>query len=195
MWLIEPVLGEPDGAAAPSDALAPIRRRLPPLYIQLRGRKRRFGARGFTWAAVSPHNFLSSGRATLGEGRAPLSRLWSSPLPIYEASPKHCEPLTAERPGLKCPAWSRDIAQQLLDASVEWGNKRVATYRGVAFVAQRTTPNDDVWHGYPEGWDKIEFSIKMNWLRAGLIKRRHLRQFATRRQMRDAFGGSLYGGN
>jgi hypothetical protein len=59
-------------------------------------------------------------------------------LPQYEASSKHCEPITAQKPGSKCPAWSAPMAQALLNGSEEMGQKRVATAQGIAFVAQRT---------------------------------------------------------
>lgn len=108
---------------------------------------------------------------------------------VYKASGKHCEPITAEKPGLKCPRWSKDIAQELLDESEPWGEKRIATRDGVAFVAQDT--RDGTWHGYPEAWDNIDQSIKMRWKREGKIKKKHLRRYGTQEELRDIFGGSL----
>ena len=95
----------------------------------------------------------------------------------YLPSSKHCEPITAAKPGTKCPRWSAPIAQRLLDESVVMGAKRVATSRGLAFVAQRTSGND--WHGYPEAWDKIDRGIKDLWLQQGLIRRRDLTRWGT----------------
>src|SRR5437870_13893451 len=101
--------------------------------------------------------------------------------PRYEASNKHCEPITAQRPGTKCPIWSAPIAQALLDRSEPMGPKRVATEHGVAFVAQRTYPDDrNVWHGYPEAWDKIPIDIKERWKAEGLVRSRDLRRWRTR---------------
>jgi len=63
----------------------------------------------------------------------------------YHPSPKHCEHLTAQKPGTKCPRWSAIRAQELLDQSEAMGDKRVATRHGIAFVAQPT--GDGTWHG------------------------------------------------
>ena len=104
---------------------------------------------------------------------------------IYEPSPKHCELITAQRPGTKCPKWSAAHAQELLTASEAMGEKRVATRNGLAFVAQRT--HGDVWHGYPEAWDKIDSAIFTKWLECGLITRRNLRQWRTRDQVESAW--------
>ena len=113
-------------------------------------------------------------------------------MPTYQPSPKHCEPVTAQRPGLKCPDWSRGIARDLLSESIVWGEKRVATRNGIAFVAQLTRPSADAWHGYPESWDNIDWVIKQRWLAERRIRRQDLRSFGTREQLRDAFGGSLH---
>lgn len=104
-------------------------------------------------------------------------------MPVYRPSPKHCEPITAEKPGTKCPAWSVPIAQQLLDESVQAGGKRVATRDGVAFVARVTNPEQDVWHGYPEAWDQIDMATKLSWQREGKVTKRQLRRWATRDQI------------
>ncbi len=103
----------------------------------------------------------------------------------YEPSPKHCEPITAEKPGTKCPRWSAAAAQELLDASEEMDDKRVATRNDLAFVAQRT--GGDVWHGYPEAWDKIDGPIKQKWLDEGLVDRRALRRWRTRDHVASAW--------
>ena len=104
---------------------------------------------------------------------------------VYSPSNKHCEPLTAQKPGTKCPRWSAARAQELLDDSVIMGVKRVATRHGLAFVAQRT--GDGTWHGYPEAWDKIDAEIRTSWLTENRIKRRELRQWATREDIRKAW--------
>src|SRR5438067_13193826 len=109
---------------------------------------------------------------------------------VYEPSGKHCEPITAQKPGVKCPSWSASIAQELLNESEPWGDKRVATRNGVAFVAQSDYAGA-TWHGYPEAWDLIEPSIVRRWKQAGKVKSKHLRHYRSRRQLRSAFGGSL----
>jgi hypothetical protein len=103
----------------------------------------------------------------------------------YEPSPKHCEPITAAKPGTKCPRWSAARAQQMLNDSEAMGEKRVVTWNGLAFVAQRTQGGD--WHGYPEAWDKIDLDIRMKWLNAGLIRRKHLKQWKTRVEIQRAW--------
>ena len=105
---------------------------------------------------------------------------------VYKPSEKHCEPLTARKPGTKCPRWSAAVAQELLDSSVPMGSKqRVATRNGIAFVAQPT--NDGTWHGYPEAWDKIDTVIQQRWLAENRIRRRDLREWANREQIRNAW--------
>jgi hypothetical protein len=111
----------------------------------------------------------------------------------YEPSPKHCEPITAEAPGVKCPAWSAPIAQELLEESVKIGEKRFATRQGVAFVGQLTRESEDeeIWHGYPEAWDRVDVGLKRRWLTEEKIPRRDLRQLKTRADVRNKFGGRL----
>lgn len=110
---------------------------------------------------------------------------------IYEPSPKHCEPITAERPGSKCPDWSVGDASAMLKESYRIGKKRFATRSGVAFVAQltRSTETMEVWHGYPEAWDRIPPSLKDRWRRDGLVTRRDLRRLRSRADIVQAFGG------
>jgi hypothetical protein len=80
------------------------------------------------------------------------------------------------------------MAQALLDNSELMGQKRVATAQGIAFVAQRTYPGDrNVWHGYPEAWDKISVEIKGRWLSEGRITRRDLRRWNTREAVQLAW--------
>lgn len=109
----------------------------------------------------------------------------AAPALLYRPSEKHCEPLTAQKPGTKCPRWSAARAQELLDQSERMGDKRVATRHGLAFVAQYG--NDGTWHGYPESWDKIEGAIRAQWLAAGRIRRRDLRQWASRDDIHNAW--------
>jgi hypothetical protein len=114
---------------------------------------------------------------------------------IYKPSPRHCEPITAENPGVKCPAWSVALAQDLLDDAMQVGGALQATRNGVGFVARRTLQiaEGDVWHGYPEAWDMMDPDLKQRWLAEKVISKRDLRTYRTRRQVRDAFGGRLVG--
>jgi hypothetical protein len=126
------------------------------------------------------------GRGRSGSGPPPVTPDVSSPR--YEASSKHCEPIAAQRPGTKCPAWSAAMAQALLDGSEPMGQKLVATARGIAFVAQLTYPGErNLWHGYPEAWDKISVEIKNRWLSEKRITKRDLRRWNTREAVQSAW--------
>ncbi len=96
---------------------------------------------------------------------------------------------------LNCPDWSVSIAQTLLNEAKPVGEKLQATRNGVGFVAQRTrtTEESEVWHGYPEAWDKMDLKLKKKWRKAGLISREDLRTYKTRQQVRDKFGGRIVG--
>ena len=48
---------------------------------------------------------------------------------IYEASPRHCEPITAQNPGVKCPKWSAAVAQELLDYGLS-RRQKITGYAG-----------------------------------------------------------------
>jgi hypothetical protein len=114
---------------------------------------------------------------------------------IYDPSPRHCEPITAQNPGVKCPSWSAAIAQDLLSGAERVGDALQATRDGVGFVGRLTgvTEEGEIWHGYPEAWDRMDIDLKRKWLQEKAITRRDLRADKTRRQMRDAFGGRLVG--
>ena len=90
---------------------------------------------------------------------------------------------------------SVEFAQELLNKAQPVGQKLQATHGGVGFVAQRTrtTKEGEVWHGYPEAWDKMDTKLKKQWLESGLITRRDLRSYKTRRQVRNEFGGRIVG--
>ena len=98
----------------------------------------------------------------------------ATPALTYRPGEKHCEPLTAQKPGTKCPRWSAARGQELLDESEPMGGKRVATRHGLTFIAQYG--NDGTWHGYPESWDKIDSAIRNRWLAEGRIRGRDLRR-------------------
>jgi hypothetical protein len=63
------------------------------------------------------------------------------PKRIYKPSSRHCEPITAENPGVKSPRWSVEIAQALLDNAEPVGKTLQATQGGVGFVARFETTN------------------------------------------------------
>ena len=62
---------------------------------------------------------------------------------IYEASPRHCVPITAQNRGVKCPRLSVSIAQKLLDSAKPVGKTLQATHKGIGFVARKTLTTDD----------------------------------------------------
>jgi hypothetical protein len=103
----------------------------------------------------------------------------------YEPSHKHCPPYTAA--DTRCPEWSREIAQNLLEESIEMGQKRVATRDGLPFVAQRTHPYEDIWHGYPDAWDNIDPDIIELWKKEGKIRPKDLKRRKTEEQVREAW--------
>lgn len=111
----------------------------------------------------------------------------------YEPSERHCEPISAQNPGVKCPKWSIAIAQALLDEAEPVGDKLQETRDGVGFVAQKTreTPQYEIWHGYPEAWDKMDIRLKRKWREEGLVSSKNLRDYGTREKVRDKFGGRL----
>lgn len=111
----------------------------------------------------------------------------SGTVPRYEASPKHCPPYSGIQ-GTRCPEFSRTIAQRLLDESVTSADARFATAHGIAFVALRTHPGTrDVWHGYPEAWDRIPERIEQRWLAEGRVRHQDLRRWRTRADVASAW--------
>lgn len=117
----------------------------------------------------------------------------TDPRRTYEPSPRHCEPITAESPGVKCPDWSVAIAQDLLCKAEQVGTTLQATRNGVAFVGRihRVTAEEELWHGYPEAWDRIDPGLRQKWLKENVITKRDVKTYKTRKQLRDAFGGRL----
>jgi hypothetical protein len=58
----------------------------------------------------------------------------------------------------------------------EGGEKRYATARGVAFVAQPT--GDGSWHGYPEPWNRVPPGLKEKWRAEKKVSARDLKRYA-----------------
>jgi hypothetical protein len=75
----------------------------------------------------------------------------------------------------------------LLEESIEMGQKRVATRDGLPFVAQRTHPYEDIWHGYPDAWDNIDPDIIELWKKEGKIRPKDLKRRKTEEQVREAW--------
>ena len=78
-------------------------------------------------------------------------------------------------------------AQKLLDESILVGDKRYATYKGIAYVAQVTESESDVWHGYPEAWDNVPIAIKRRWLSENKMSKRDLKRWRTRKDVEGAW--------
>ena len=114
---------------------------------------------------------------------------------LYRGSLKHKNRPAAGRKGTLCPEWTHalsnsgfngdpfqhewneTIANQLFDQSKSdpATEKRYATSRGIAFVAQPTA--DGTWHGYPEPWNRVPAEIKDIWLSEGLVTRRDIKRY------------------
>jgi hypothetical protein len=105
----------------------------------------------------------------------------ATPALVYKASNKHCEPMTAQRTGTKCPRWAAKHAQDLLKTSVPIGGQRMNVRHGLAFVAQDTA--DGTWHGYPEAWDKIPQKLTDQWISEGRLKRRDRKRWWAEQQV------------
>lgn len=73
--------------------------------------------------------------------------------------------------------WNETIAHQLFQNSKSdpLTEKRYATSKGIAFVAQPTA--DGTWHGYPEPWNKVPVEIKDTWLEEGLVTRKDVKRY------------------
>jgi hypothetical protein len=93
---------------------------------------------------------------------------------IYKSNPKHKEPWQRGRKGALCPSkFPRGKATQLLDSSVLIGDKRYASYEGMAYCAQ--SDDNDNWHGYPIGWCEVPEKIRNSWLKEQSITKKQIR--------------------
>ena len=94
--------------------------------------------------------------------------------PIYEANPKHKEPWQPGRKGSLCPAWSHELAQDLLrESAVSSAGSRFATRDGQPFAGQEHQPG--YWHGYPISWSEVPEKIRRNWIEDGMVTRKQIR--------------------
>jgi hypothetical protein len=95
----------------------------------------------------------------------------------YEANPKHKEPWQSGRKGSLCPTRIDEMQRDaLFAASVAVGQIRYATDGEKAFAAQQHDAAADLWHGYPVGWKEVPESLRREWVHAGHVRRRCVRQ-------------------
>ena len=68
---------------------------------------------------------------------------------------------------------------KLLDESQVVGKKRYATHDGKAFAAQchGTNGNNELWHGYPIGWEEVPPSLRIKWIDEQLVTRRQISSY------------------
>ena len=103
----------------------------------------------------------------------------AEPLPedrlIYESNPKHSEPWQPGRKGSICDKDVRPLAQDLLEQSVAWGDKRYAVVDGKAYCAQQHLPGR--WHGYPVGWRDVPPKLRGEWLKRDQLKKRDVKKY------------------
>jgi hypothetical protein len=79
--------------------------------------------------------------------------------------------------------------QSLLDNSLPCGEKRYAVYDGMPFAAQCHRREQDLWHGYPVGYNEVPESVWRQWLNQKLIAKRHLRRFRTDKDVEEYICG------
>jgi hypothetical protein len=93
----------------------------------------------------------------------------------YEANPKHKHPWQRGRRGSLCPPdVTLELAQRLLEGSVQVGKSRYAVLDGRAFRAQKHS--EDAWHGYPVQWHEVPPQVRASWCRDGLVSKKQIRQ-------------------
>ena len=81
-----------------------------------------------------------------------------------------------------------DEANDLFKDSLPMGEtRRVATRNGIAFMGQKTHPGDqNIWHGYPVEWSRIDQSIIDRWRGEGKIRNRDIDKLNTRKKIDEA---------
>ena len=94
----------------------------------------------------------------------------------YESNPKHNDPRQSGRRGTLCP---RDVdltvAERLLEESELSDNARYAVHEGRAYCARQH--GNDVWHGYPIGWEEVPESLRRRWLKEKRVQRRDINRY------------------
>ena len=91
----------------------------------------------------------------------------------YEPNLKHKSAAPGRR-GSRCPKDADAIS--LLDSSIPHRQKRYATDGRRAYCAQCHDGARDLWHGYPVNWNEVPPSIVNDWVAAGVVARRTVRQ-------------------
>jgi hypothetical protein len=93
----------------------------------------------------------------------------------YESNPKHSGPWQTGRKGSLCRKELKALAMGLLEKSELVGKKRFTFHEGRAYCAQEH--GDDVWHGYPVGWQEVPAELRNKWKRAKLVSKRDLDRY------------------
>ncbi len=93
--------------------------------------------------------------------------------PVYEPNPKHKEPWQPGRKGSLCPKELTPLGvARLLKTSLEDGKSRWATENGRAFRASQHAAGK--WHGWPVAWVEVPASLRIRWVREGLVSRKDI---------------------
>jgi hypothetical protein len=98
----------------------------------------------------------------------------------YEPNPKHKPVPTPGRHGSICPTDAD--GPSLLLASRLVGTKRYATDGMNAYCAQQHRAEQNLWHGYPVGWDEVPPIVVGEWVASGTLDRRVVRRARKSRQ-------------
>ncbi len=97
----------------------------------------------------------------------------------YTPNPKHKEPWQRGRRGSLCPPEiTKEVAIELLTASVKSGQGRYSPHLGRPYKALRNAETDS-WHGFPVAWVEVPESIWRAWLKQGKVKRSEIREYWT----------------
>lgn len=98
----------------------------------------------------------------------------------YERNPKHKSWMHPFDPDATlCPKWSHDIAQTLLDESVDEdaSGARFSTRDGMAFAARLT--GGDLWHGYPIPWSQVPETVREAMVEKRKVTRREIKKLLS----------------
>lgn len=88
-----------------------------------------------------------------------------------------------------CPAWSHNLAQALLDESLEDlpNGSRFATRDGMAFIARHTV--GDVWHGHPVPWSAVPDAIREALIADDKVTRRQIKSLFSSEKLAKELDG------
>lgn len=88
-----------------------------------------------------------------------------------------------------CPSWSNNLAQDLLDESLEdpRNGSRFATRDGMAFIGRHTV--GEIWHGYPVPWSAVPEAIREAMLAAGKVTRRQIKSLLSSEKLAKELDG------